>query len=143
MPEAERNHWLGQLQQAQWRAAVYLHELLVNSRFRGEYGENARLFLLTSGEKLLAFCTLTQRDSVPDESLFPWVGFVYTAPEHRGHRYSQTLIDHACVHAKESGYHRIYLTSDEKGLYEKYSFAYLKDVPTKWDEVTQLFVREL
>ena len=98
---------------------------------------------VTRDRDLLAFCLLTQKDEMEDETLYPWVGFVYTFPEHRGHRHSQTLIDHACARAREQGYRRIYLTSNEIGLYEKYGFRFLENRATIWGEDTQVFFREL
>ena len=143
IPTKNQTHWCKQISHSDWRAAVYLHELLIQDRLQEQYGPDAKLYLLTRDRDLLAFCLLTQKDEMEDETLYPWVGFVYTFPEHRGHRHSQTLIDHACARAREQGYRRIYLTSNEIGLYEKYGFRFLENRATIWGEDTQVFFREL
>ena len=146
-----------QIVQGDWRAAKYLYEVLEAGQLKERYGESARLLLLvedgsteeTSLHKpeLLAFCTLAERDEiVPEEmtpDMKPWIGFVYTFPLHRGHRYSEKLIDYACELAKKDRYEKMYLSSNEIGLYEKYGFVFLKMMHTVWGEETQVFEKKL
>jgi predicted acetyltransferase len=98
-------------------------------------------------DKLLAFCTLVERDEIVEEEtepdMKPWMGFVYTYPTHRGNRYSEKLIRYACRLAREDGYEKVYLSSNEVGLYEKYGFVYLKRLHTLWGEETQVFEKEV
>ena len=63
-------------------------------------------------------------------------------PKHRGNRYSEKLIRYACCLAKQDGYGKVYLSSNEVGLYEKYGFIYLKRLHTLWGEETQVFEKE-
>lgn len=98
---------------------------------------------MTSGKALAGFCTLTHQDEIADDTLLPWIGFLYIFPEYRGHRFSQMLIDHACTLAKQLGHSHVYISSDELGLYEKYGFSFLENRETIWGDVTQVFVREL
>lgn len=160
-----------QIVQGDWRAAKYLYEVLEQGKMKERYGERARLILLVEtglqeasaeasrgvseeavdGEpqppKLLAFCTLAERDEIVEEEMTPdmklWVGFVYTFPEYRGNRYSERLINHACALAKQEGYENVYLSSNEVGLYEKYGFVFQKRLHTVWGEETQVFEKEL
>lgn len=124
-----------------------MYEVLDAGNLKERYGESTRLFLLVEDDNLLAFCTLAERDEIVEEEMEtgmkPWVGFVYTFPEYRGHRYSEKLIKHACVLAKQDGYEKVYLSSDEVGLYEKYGFVFLKRMHTVWGEETQVFEKEL
>lgn len=88
--DSRKEHWKKELAIADWRAAAYLLGLLENTvKFNAYLGEGGRLFLLVDGEKIVSFATLSKKDCIPDESLFPWVGFVYTYPAYRGHRYSE------------------------------------------------------
>ncbi len=160
-----------QIVQGDWRAAKYLYEVLEQGTLKERYGECTRLLLLvedalmmaspeffqavsgtdeSEGEKkseILAFCTLAERDEIIEEEMEPdmkpWIGFVYTYPEHRGNRYSEKLIRYACELAIKDGYEKVYLSSNEVELYEKYGFVFLKRMHTLWGEETQVFVKEL
>lgn len=160
-----------QIVQGDWRAAKYLYEVLEQGKLKERYGKSTRLLLLVEDDlreasteafrvsdredvteglqrkEVLAFCTLAERDEIVEEEMTPdmkpWIGFVYTYPEHRGHRYSEKLIRHACGLAKRDGYRKVYLSSNEIGLYEKYGFVFQKRLHTVWDEETQVFVKKL
>ncbi len=162
-----------QIVQEDWRAAKYLYEVLEQGKLKERYGGSTRLLLLveetplgipaevsrkvsegaapeekgSKAPELLAFCTLAERDEITEEEtgpgMKPWIGFVYTYPEYRGNRYSEKLIDYACTLAKQDGYEKVYLSSNEVGLYEKYGFVFLKMLHTVWGEETQVFEKEL
>ena len=136
-----------QIVQGDWRAAKYLYEVLEQGKLKERYGESTRLLLLVEEGNLLAFCTLAERDEIMEEEMEPdmklWIGFVYTYPEHRGNRYSEKLIRHACKRAMKEGYEKVYLSSNEVGLYEKYGFVFQKRMHTVWGEETQVFEKEL
>ena len=159
-----------QIVQGDWRAAKFLYEVLEAGQLKEQYGKSTRLLLLvedgsdtgaesfrpmsgtnaSEGVYLLepvAFCTLAERDEiVPEEmtpDMKPWIGFVYTFPTHRGHRYSEKLIDCACELARKDGYEKIYISSNEVGLYEKYGFVFLKMLHTVWGEETQVFEKQI
>ncbi len=136
-----------QIVQGDWRAAKYLYGVLEQGTLKERYGESTRLLMLVEDGNLLAFCTLAERDEIMEEEtepdMKPWIGFVYTYPEHRGHRYSQKLIEYACELARKDGYEKVYLSSNEIGLYEKYGFVFLKMLHTLWGEETQVFEKEL
>jgi len=112
--------WLKQIAECDWTAGQYLHSLLAENRFHGEYGEKAKVLLLADGPKLAAFCTGAEKDDIPDTELTPWLGFVYTYPEYRGRRLMGKLICRAKELAREEGYDAIWICTEETGLYEKY-----------------------
>lgn len=89
-----------------WGAAKYLAVLLKDGRFETVLGTGGKLFLLCDGDKLVSFVTLTHQDCIDDIRLFPWLGFVFTAPEYRGHRYSEQIISHACEEARRQGHEK-------------------------------------
>ena len=136
-----------QIVQGDWRAAKYLYEVLEQGKLKERYGESTRLLLLVEDSELLAFCTLAEQDEITEEEtepgMKPWIGFVYTFPNHRGNRHSEKLIQHACELAKQDGYEKVFLSSNEVGLYEKYGFGFLKMMHTVWSEETQVFMKEL
>lgn len=167
----EQKYLREQIVQGDWRAAKYLYEVLAEGKLKERYGECTRLLLLvedglkedstevlqvvsgkdvfegTQKPELLAFCTLAERDEIEEKEtepgMKPWIGFVYTYPKHRGNRYSEKLIRYACDLAKQDGYGKVYLSSNEVGLYEKYGFVFLKMRRTLWGEETQVFEKKL
>lgn len=126
---------------ADWRAAAFLHDLLQNDELREHCGPNTCLLLGMEGESLAAFCTLADRDEV-ECVLTPWIGFVYTFPAFRGQRRSGEMIDHACALAKKDGFDRVYVSTNEVGLYEKYGFTFLRHDRDRWGGQTRLYVRK-
>ena len=121
-----QSHWIDEIDKCDWRAGVFLRSLLLENRLKELCGESTRLLLLTDGEKLVSFCTLAELDDIRDTNLTPWIGFVYTYPEYRGHRYVGRLLERACELAKEDGYKHVYISTNEDGLYEKYGFGFWK-----------------
>ena len=51
--------------------------------------------MLVDEDKLISFCTFAPKDDIQPTDLFPWIGFLYTFPEYRGHRYAQILLAYA------------------------------------------------
>ena len=138
-PQERQNHWQTEIGKGDWRAAGFLYEQLQKENVKPRYGETTRLLLLTEADELMAFCTLAEKDEI-ETDLTPWIGFVYTFPKHRGHRYSEKLIKHALSLAAKDGYKRVYISSNEVGLYEKYGFKPLQKMTDVWGGETQVFV---
>lgn len=121
-----KDHWLGEIQKSEWVAGKYLYELLRDHKLKGLCGEATEVFLLVEGDELLSFCTYAEQDEVREPSLTPWVGFVYTFPEHRGKRLVGNLLKKAYEQAKKDGHKYIYISTGETGLYEKYGYSFWK-----------------
>lgn len=134
-------HWQVQIADNEWRAAKFLANLLTKGEFHQTVGSGTVL-LLTDGDCLISFLTLSERDCV-EAPYAPWIGFVHTAPEYRGHRHVGKLIDHACAVAHEHGAARVYLCTDHVGLYEKYGFTYLENRVSIYGEDSRIYVREV
>ena len=127
----DREHWLSQLRLCDWSAGPFLCELIDGERFFDTLGSTSRLLLLTDGDKLVSFCTLSERDDIPDTELTPWVGFVYTYPDYRGKRCFGQLLSEAGRLAAADGFGSLYISTDHTGLYEKYGcelFGTMKDI---------------
>ena len=137
----DKTHWRAAIAENEWRAAKHLARLLEQGNFHDEVGKGT-VYLLTEGEKLVSFLTLAERDCV-DVPYGPWIGFVHTAPEYRGHRHVGKLIDHACAVAREQDVSRVYLCTDHVGLYEKYGFTNLENRVSIYGEDSLVYVREV
>ena len=131
--EAENKEALiGKIAACAWSAARFLRKLLEQGTFHETLGGWGHLFLLLDGEELVSFLTLSGQDAVRDESLTPWIGFVFTAPAYRGHRYAGRLLAHAEAWAAALGYDRVYIGTDHVGIYEKYGYHYQEDRIDCW-----------
>ena len=106
----------------------------------GGWGE---VYLLMDGNALVSFITFTGQDAVRDEALTPWIGFVFTAPEYRGHRYAGVLLKHAEDRAAQLGYPGIYVGTDAVGLYEKYGYVYRENRIDYWGGDMRVLYREV
>lgn len=126
-----------------WSAARFLVELLDKGTFDEMLGGWGHIFLLMDGENLVSFLTLTGQDAVRDESLTPWVGFVFTSPEYRGHRHAGRLLAHAEKVAAEKGYRKLYIGSDHVGLYEKYGYTYQENRVDIWGDDMRVLYKDL
>lgn len=123
-----------------WSAAQFLRDLLEKDTFYQTLGGWGDLYLLMDDRKIVSFATLTGQDAVRDESLTPWIGFVYTVPAYRGHRYAGKLLAHAESVAAHRGFEKVYIATDHEGLYEKYGYSYQENRVDCWgDDVCVLF----
>ncbi|MDY2616088.1 MAG: GNAT family N-acetyltransferase [Treponema succinifaciens] len=113
----DKAHWLGEIAKADWGAAKFLHQLLSEGKLEETLGDSALVPLLTDGEKLVSFCTFAPLDDVQPTELSPWIGFVYTAPEYRGHRYAGEVLNWAESVATVMGREAVYISTDHIGLY--------------------------
>ena len=73
--------------------------------------------------------------------MFPWIGFVFTSPEYRGHRYSEIVINAACNEATKFGCKRVYLATDHIGFYEKYGFTYVENRIDIYNEDSRIYYK--
>lgn len=69
-----------------------MYDLLSNGTFFDATGEKSKVLLLTDEDRLVSFCTYAEKDDIQPTNLTPWMGFVYTFPEYRGHRCVGLLI---------------------------------------------------
>ena len=135
----EQKIWLTKIGESDWRAGKYLFQLLSEGNFLQHCGEKSKLFLLTQGNSLISFCSFAERDEIPDTDLTPWIGFVYTFPDFRGKRRIGKLIEHIYCLAKNLGYQTLYISTDQKGLYENFGFSFLQTMTERWGGETFVY----
>lgn len=130
------------IEQGDWGAAKYLAKLLRECTFRTLVG-GGTVYLLMDGENIVSFVTLTHQDCIADETRYPWLGFFYTFPAYRGHRYGGQLLEYGAQEAKKQGHKQVYLATDHMDLYEKYGFSYLENRIDIYGEDSRVYVKEL
>ena len=138
---SQQREWIYRIRECDWGAAKFLADLIEQNRFY-EVLKGGSLIILTDEEKIVSFCTLTQKDCIDDNTLFPWVGFVFTSPEYRGNRYSGRLVEYACNKAGEQGFDKVYIATDHIGLYEKYGFTYMENRTDVYGEESRIYFRK-
>ena len=83
----QQEYWLEQIKKSDWSAGSYLYELLSKHKFHDTLGKSSKVLMLVNEDQLLSFCTYAEIDDIQPTLLTPWIGFVYTFPQYRGHRY--------------------------------------------------------
>lgn len=121
-----KEYWLKEIGKSDWGAGQYLYQLLRDNSLKGMVGETALVLMLVEGDRLVAFCTFAPLDDIQPTELSPWIGFVYTFPQYRGHHYFGLLLDYAESIAANMGKEYIYISTGHTGLYEKYGFEFFK-----------------
>ena len=138
-----QEHWLEEIRRSDWGAAVFLHKLLSTDTFFEAVGEGSRVLLLTDGDELISFCTYAKQDDIQPTELTPWMGFVYTFPEHRGHRYAGLLFGEIERLAKEEHHSAVYISTNHVGLYEKYGCEYLTEMKDLDGNPSRIYVKKI
>ena len=142
--ESDRqSHWLDEIKRADWGAAAFLHELLTGGTFFETVGERSKVLLLTDGDELISFCTYAEKDDIRPTDLTPWMGFVYTFPARRGHRYVGLLMDAAERLAQKDGVPKIYISTNHVGLYEKYGCEFMTEMNDMNKEPSRVYVKHV
>lgn len=106
-----------------WRAGASLAKQMKEKGF----ADWERVFVATKGSQICGYCTFVKIDCIPDVDYTPFIGYMFVGEEYRGRRLSQQLINQALEYAKTLGFTKVYISSGEKGLYEKYGFSKIDD----------------
>lgn len=138
-----KEYWLSKIKESDWGAGQFLYELLKNQKLKEYVGENTKVLMLVEGENLISFCTFADKDDIQPTELTPWIGWVYTFPDYRGHRYVGKLLLYAEELAKKDGIHNIYVSTNHNGLYEKYGYEFYKMMKDMHGEDSRVYVRHL
>ncbi len=138
-----KEYWLSKIKESDWGAGQFLYELLKNQKLKENVGENTKVLMLTEGGDLISFCTFADKDDIQPTELTPWIGWVYTFPHYRGHRYVGKLLSYAETLAKADGINSIYISTNHNGLYEKYGYEFFGMMKDMHGEDSRVYVRYL
>lgn len=139
----EQSYWKDEIKKSDWDVIGYLHFLMEESKTDEAFGGKTEILLLTEGKLLMSLCTFAPQDEIDDPEMTPWLGFVYTFPRFRGRRCFGEIVKYAEEKARKLGYKTIYVSSEEKGLYEKYGFKFLKNAESVHGYETRIFFKQL
>ena len=138
-----QDHWLEEIGKSDWGAGAFLHCMLSKGTFFDMVGEGSKLLLLIDGDELISYCTYAAKDDIQPTELTPWMGFVYTFPEHRGHRYTGVLMDEVIRLAREDGYNAFYISTNHTGLYERYGCEFYTEMEGIEGEMSRVYERKV
>lgn len=139
----DQGSYLSQIKQSDWGAGQYLYELLRDGSLKALCGESTRVLMLTEGGKLMAFCTLADKDDIQPTELSPWIGFVYTFPKYRGKRLAGYLLSYAEEVARSEDREFVYISTDHVGLYEKYGYEFFEEMQSVSGEISRVYRKSL
>ena len=141
--EKEQSNWLEQIRTSDWSAGPLLANMVRDNTFFEFAGDGAKILLLTEGEKLVSYCTFAPIDDIKETELSPWIGFVYTDPEYRGHRHFGKLMAHAEEMAREQGKEYTYISTGHTQVYEKYGYEHYTNLPNVGGTVSRVYRKNL
>ena len=136
-------HWIEEIRRSDWRAGAFLSDLISNWSFFDAVGARSKVLLLTEGDELISFCTYAEKDDIQPTELSPWMGFVYTFPEHRGHDYVGKLFEEIERLAKEDSIPAVYISTNHVGLYEKYGCEFLTQMNDMDGTASRVYVKKI
>ena len=138
-----KEYWLSKINECDWIAGKFLYELIKQDKLKELVGDDVKVLLLTNELDLISFCTLSKVDDIPTTELTPWIGFVYTFPEYRGHRHMGKLISYAEEIVRSNGFSNIYISTNQEGIYEKYGFNFMGTMKDMDNEDSRVYTKTL
>jgi len=107
------------------------------------YLEWERIFVAIENDNIAGYCSLNQKDSVPDVEYTPYVQAVFVDEKFRGKRLSEKMILFAISYAKTLGFEKVHIVSDHINLYEKYGFTKIDEKNDYRGVLQSIFVKEI
>jgi GNAT superfamily N-acetyltransferase len=86
-----------------------------------------QFYLLLHDDDIIGCAALIINDFISRHDLYPWVACLYVDEAYRGNQFGSLLLDHAVQCAGNAGFHKVYLTTDLDGYYEKYGWTRMED----------------
>ncbi|MGL4372827.1 MAG: GNAT family N-acetyltransferase [Turicibacter sp.] len=100
-------------------------------------------FAAIKDNEVVGFCTITKTDYIPNCSYTPWIGFVFVDEHHRGSRISQKMINEVLAYAKLKEFNKVYISTEEENLYEKYGFVQIDSLKSYDHKIEKILMYEL
>lgn len=132
--DAEWDALIEYADKSSWRAGPYLAKMMRSGVLTGW----ERVFAASEAGEFAGFCTLTKEDCIRTRPIPPmWVSC--SSVSRTGANGSAKPSSDAHWNTPRVWAFKVYLTSREVGLYEKYGFVKLEDRKEQWGEEEQIF----
>ncbi len=138
-----QEYWKNEIGKADWSAAKLLYSWLNTDKLKQICGKSTDVFLLTDGNNLVSFAILAEQDEIDAPELSPWIGFGYTFSKYRGNNNIGKLINYICDTLKSDKIEKVFISTEEIGLYEKYGFVFWKTMNNREGKPTRVYVKNL
>lgn len=119
-----------------WHAGASLGYKMRSNKFE----DFECVFAAVENDKVVGFCTITKTDCIPNCLYTPWIGFVFVDEKYRGNRTSQKMIEKALKYAKTKDFKKVYISTQEENLYEKYGFVQIDTLKNHRDTLEKILV---
>ncbi len=139
----QKEHWLSELEKCDWAPGQCLYLLLKENELKQVIGQAGLVPMLVDGDRLISFCTFGMSDYIKSKGISPWISFVYTFPEYRGHHYSGMLLDYVESIATVMEREYVYISTQTTGLYEKYGYEFYMNEIDIGDEDASIYRKNL
>ncbi len=120
-----------------WRAGKFLAGQMRHGGFHGW----ERVLIAVENGKIAGYCTVCEKDVIPDLPYTPFICSLFVGEPYRGARLSQRIIEAVMAYIRTLGFDAAYLFSDHIGLYEKYGFVEIGKYPAPWGEMQKIYRR--
>jgi len=101
------------------------------------------MFVALADGRIVGMASVMKEDYYPLPDLYPWVSSIFVSEEYRGLRVSEKLIACANDYLRTLGFSRSYIPSGHVGLYERYGYAYVREITNYGGSDDHLYVKEL
>lgn len=79
-------------------------------------------FLINYNNNIIGFFQIKMEDGLIDVSYEPWLCRLFVDKDYRGNRITEIVTKFTLNYCKEFGFSKIYLSTNHKGLYEKFGW---------------------
>lgn len=138
MDDSLRDRGLDYMEASPWIGGASLARKVREGGFK----ENERILLALDGEAIVGYCSLTEKDLLPEGDYGPFIGHLFIDEAYRGRGLAGVLLDQAWDYVRGRGHKGLYLISNQLGLYERYGFRLEKDLAQIDGDVERLFFKE-
>lgn len=136
----EWNNVANQISHVSWRAGKSLSEKMHSNYFT----DWERVIVGRSSEgELTSFCVVSKKDGLTDNTISPFIAYVFVSEAYRGYRLSEKLLNIAENYLKKLQFKVAFIVSGEVGFYEKYGYKKLRNCITIHGDIENLFEKHL
>ena len=129
----------------QFNPAMNLEETI--DKFKNSFTREKGLpigYAFYDGDNLIGFCTFQKENLKKYPEIYPWISSVMIFDEYRHQGYGTKMLQEITEKAKELGYKKVYLWTDQAPeFYKKIGYTYLQQVEKNEGGYGELFYKEV
>lgn len=101
-----------------------------------------KFYVVLQEDEMIASYALLTNDIISRQDLYPWLACLFVNPEHRNKGIAERLLNHGLEETKRKGFHRLYLSTDLEGFYEKKGWTHIANGFNIFDDESKIYARE-